>query len=111
MAQFDVHRVRGGTLIVDCQSDALDALVTRFVIPLVPADRFTADQRLAPVFDVDEQAMVLMTPLARTVHVRDLETAVTSLAADRYLIQRAIDYLPAVPDRGATRRSRVVVPR
>lgn len=94
MAQFDVYRVRGGALAVDCQSDILSALATRFVVPLSPAEaKLTANQRLSPVFPVDGKDWMLMTPLARTIHVRDVETTLTSLAFDRYAIQRAIDIL------------------
>lgn len=34
MAQFDVYRVRGNVLVLDCQSDLLSSLTSRFVVPL-----------------------------------------------------------------------------
>lgn len=39
MAQFDVYRNRlEPGYLLDCQSDALSALTTRLVIPLLPPD-------------------------------------------------------------------------
>ena len=38
MAQFDVYRIEGGGLVLDCQSDPLRDLGSRVVAPLRPAD-------------------------------------------------------------------------
>ena len=39
MAKYDVYRLRGDTLVVDCQADLLSDLQTRFVVPLIPAEK------------------------------------------------------------------------
>jgi CcdB protein len=43
--QFDVFRTDGGALVVVIQSDLLDAMRTRVVVPLLPAG--TAEDRFA----------------------------------------------------------------
>ena len=95
MARFDVHEVRGG-LALDCQSDRLSQLPTRFVVPLEPANPvLIIDHWLNPTFTIREQPMVLVTQLAGTIPARELGGWVASLAADReqLTIQRALDTL------------------
>ena len=36
MSQFDVYRIPDGPLVVDCQTDLLNYLQSRFVVPLLP---------------------------------------------------------------------------
>ena len=36
MARFDVHRLRDGSLVVDCQAEFLEDIGTRLVVPLLP---------------------------------------------------------------------------
>lgn len=92
MAQFDVYRVRGGGLVLDCQSDLLRDLPTRFVVPLRVADRSVL-QRLMPVFQVDERDLAMVTPLAGAIDVRALGDIVTSLTGHEFEIKDALDML------------------
>ena len=92
MAQFDVCRVRGGVLVVDCQADLLSDLPTRFVVPLRSPD-LEAPDRLLPVFDIAGGRLAMVTPLARSIAVRDIEAVVTSLAAQEYRVKAALDVL------------------
>ena len=94
MAQFDVHRSRDdGALLLDCQSDLLDHLETRLVIPLLP-DRTACElPRLHPVFDIDGQSLILATQLASAVDLKDLGPRVASLSGRRYEILNALDVL------------------
>ncbi len=92
MAQFDVYRLRGRTLVVDVQSDTLEDLSTRVVAPLhlrgevpVPATR------LHPVVTVDGESHVLAAHLLTAVPVRDLGAPVASLEAKRDTINAALD--------------------
>jgi toxin CcdB len=95
MAQFDVLRTRGGALVLDCQSDLLELLETRFVVPLrregVEAPR--ASQRLTPIFEIAGERYVMVTPLARGIDRQDIEGFVTSLATHEYEIKGALDFL------------------
>lgn len=92
MAQFDVYRVRGGGMVVDGQSDLLDDLPTRFVIPLREKDN-SALGRLTPILRVGNREFALVTPLAGAIDVRDIETIIVSLTAYEYEIKGALDML------------------
>ena len=94
MAQFDVYRIRGGSLAVDCQADALAHLRSRLVVPLRAIDtKLAENQRLAPMIEVDGKRLMMVTPLARAINVKEIEGTVASLAAERYTIQGALDFL------------------
>ena len=92
MAQFDVYRVRGNVLVIDCQSDLLADLPTRFVVPLRPTDT-VALKRLTPTFVIDGAALTMITPLARAIDVCDIEDTVTTLDAAQFEIKAALDML------------------
>lgn len=94
MAQFDVHRIRGGDeLLLNCQSDLLDHFETRFVVPLVPTQTAQRLSRLHPVFEVSGQQHIMATQLASAVDAKDLGVCVASLSEKRYDILNAIDIL------------------
>lgn len=92
MAQFDIHRVRGGELAVDCQADLLDNLPTRLMAPL-RADQPATIARLTPSFTVNGRQMTLLTPLVRGVSVREIEETIGSLREHEYAIKGALDLL------------------
>lgn len=93
MAQFDVHRLGNG-LVIDCQSDLLEHIVTRFVVPLVPPrDAAVATYRLNPQFEIGGKDYILVTQAAATVGRNELGAVVTSLAAHSFEITGAIDVL------------------
>jgi toxin CcdB len=95
VAQFNIHRLgRRDRLAVDCQSDLLDHIQTRFVIPLIPiADAPPATGYLNPVVQHDGQSYMLLTQTASAVDKRDLGARVGSLESRRLEIIRAIDVL------------------
>lgn len=92
MAQFDVYRVRGGGLVVDCQSDLMDDLPTCLVAPLRARDESTI-RRLNPVFKIEQQELAMVTQLAGAIDRRDILGTTTSLAAHEYQIKEALDLL------------------
>src|SRR3546814_17773350 len=64
MARYDVYPgSRGLGFLLDCQSDLLDDLVTRVVVPLMPAAGFDPVPRLNPVLTVNEETLVMATQL------------------------------------------------
>lgn len=92
MPQFDVYRLRGGGLVLDCQSDLLDALPTRFVVPL--REKHPADlKQLTPAFEVEGKRLIMLTPLARGIDRREIESTITTLASEQDQIKRALDVL------------------
>lgn len=92
MAQFDVLRVTGDVLAIDCQSDFLGDLPTRFVVPLCPMDDIVLP-RLTPCFVVNGVSLTMVTPLARSIARRDILGTVASLAGHEYEIKAALDML------------------
>ena len=93
MAQFDVHRLGDG-LVIDCQADLLSHIDTRFVVPLVTrAEAGTIARRLNPVFLIDGEERVMLTPAASAVRERELGAVVASLADRSFEITDAIDVL------------------
>lgn len=94
MAQFDVHRLKSGELVLDCQSNFLDILETRLVIPLVdPATVPDPLPRLHPLFDVEGERLLLATHWAGAVPLRDIGACVASLAQHDFTIGNALDFL------------------
>lgn len=92
MAQFDVYRVRGGGLVVDCQSNLLSALPTRFVAPLrVHAGR-TID-RLNPIFRIEDRDYAMVAQLAGAIDRRAILATVASLAEHDLSVKAALDML------------------
>jgi toxin CcdB len=93
MAQFDVHRLGGG-LVLDCQSDLLSHIASRFVVPLVPQpDAPTPVRRLNPAFEVGGEAYVMVTQSAGAVGRQQLGPVVASLADRSFEITDALDVL------------------
>lgn len=95
MAQFDVWtRRQGSGLPLDCQSDFLNDLETRFVVPLVARTRKAhLIPRLNPTFDVAGQTLVMTTQHALNVYTIALGRKVGSLSHEHHRIIDAIDFL------------------
>lgn len=94
MAQFDVHRGRkGNRLLLDCQSDLLDDIGTRFVIPLLSADVARQTSRLHPIVEIAGKRFLVSTHFASAVACDDLGPVVASLPDQRYAILNALDML------------------
>ncbi|GAA0658120.1 toxin CcdB [Sphingomonas insulae] len=92
MAQFDALRVTGNVIVLDCQSNFLADLPTRFVVPLRKLDHIDL-ARLTPTFIVGGEPLTMITPLARSIAKRDILGTVQSLAEHEYEIKAAIDLL------------------
>jgi toxin CcdB len=93
VAQFDVHRL-GDHLVVDCQSDLLGYIATRFVVPLAPHEfAAIAARRLNPSFSVEGHLYIMVTQQAASVPRSELSPAVASLADRSFEITDAIDVL------------------
>ncbi|NWK95154.1 plasmid maintenance protein CcdB [Sphingobium lactosutens] len=96
MARLCAHRLPDGTYVLDCQSDLLDHLTTRFVVPLVPIEHIeTPMARLNPRFEIDGRQLVMMTQFASAIPARALGKIVKPLHDERYAISTALDMLIA----------------
>ncbi len=94
MARFDVYRLSDGGLVVDCQADFLEDIGTRFVIPLGPrSGGAPPNPRINPEFEVDGEALVLVTQFASTIRTSELKRRVGSLDHEHLRITGAIDVL------------------
>jgi toxin CcdB len=101
MARFDVYANPGShaattPYLLDVQSDLLDDLDTRMVIPLRRLDAFPKvklSTRLTPVLTVNDDDLLLETPKMAAVPQRILKTPITSLASEQVQISTALDFL------------------
>ena len=94
MPRFDVHRGEGEPLLLDCQTDLLDGINSRLMVPLYRADRIERKvPRLNPVFNVAGHDMIMLTQSMGAVPIKRIGTCVDSLAAEQDAIMNAIDML------------------
>jgi toxin CcdB len=101
MGQFAVHRNRNPRtkaafpLLVDIQTDLLENLQTRVVIPLARAATLTRRpmSNLTPVMRFEGVEFVLLTPQLAGIAAKELGTAAGDLANERQRILAAIDFL------------------
>ena len=101
MAQFTVYRNKSARtkalfpLLVDVQSNLLEDLQTRVVIPLSKAGALTRKpmSHLTPVLKFEGETYMLMTPELAALARNDLGVATGSLAERRDVILAAMDFL------------------
>jgi toxin CcdB len=101
MPQFTVYRNKSARsktlfpLLVDVQSDLLEDLQTRVVIPLSKTASLTKNalSHLMPVLKFEGEAYVLMTPELAAMAQSDLGAATGNLAGQRDVILAALDFL------------------
>jgi toxin CcdB len=93
MAQFDVYAFEEG-FALDCQSNILSGLETRFIVPLRPAKNASPTKsRLNPILLVEGSEVVMMTEFASTVFRNTLRQRVGNVEAQRDDIIAAFDML------------------
>jgi toxin CcdB len=103
MPQFAVYKNKNAQtrarfpFLLDIQSDLLDPLATRVVVPLAPAGsaRARSMQTLTPEISVDGRAYVMVTPQLAGIAVRELGPIVADASAKRPKIIAALDFLVA----------------
>jgi toxin CcdB len=101
MEQFTVYRNKNPRtkaafpLLVDVQSDLLEDLQTRVVIPLTKAAALTCKpmSHLTPTLTFDGEDYLLMTPQLAGIARNELGTSVGNLAIARQSIIAAVDFL------------------
>lgn len=100
MAQFDVYlnpnkaTCKAIPYLLDVQTDLLDTLVTRVVVPLMLADEMgLAAKHLNPQFKIKGVAVVMSTAELAGISSRSLGDKVVSLKSKRDEIIAALDLL------------------
>lgn len=101
MSQFSLYKnndKRTATAypyFVDVQSELLDTLNTRLVIPLTPTELLEkkAPSHLCPVIHIDEGDLVILTHQMASVPTKILREPVNDLSIFRDEIISAIDFL------------------
>ena len=100
MAQFDVYTNpnpdtnQAVPYLLDVQSDLLEPLATRVVVPLVRHVVMPRPARyLNPVFEVRGERVVMSTPELAGVPIQALGEKVDALPEQRDAIMRALDFL------------------
>lgn len=97
MARFDVYHLADGGTVLDCQSDLLEDIGTRFVVPLVPARQAPPhNPHLNPSFRVNDEELQMVTQFATTIRTKELRARIGSLASEHERIIRAVDVLLGV---------------
>ena len=100
MAQFDVYENPNPTsrktipYLLDVQTDLLDSLATRVVVPLATVTTIPNPGRhLNPVFSIGETKVVMSTAEIAGVSIKRLGTKISSLNEQRNVIVAALDFL------------------
>jgi toxin CcdB len=101
MSQFDIYRNANPDTraripyLLDVQSDLLDPLATRVVVPLCKPEVLKGKlaERLNPVFEIEGRRMAMLTPELAGVSRKILGARVGNLSSERYSIIAALDLL------------------
>jgi toxin CcdB len=99
MAQFDIHRnqnsatAKGIPYLLNVQSDLLDSLATRVVVPLARPSVLgnKSAHYLNPLFEVEGTSLVMLTPEMAGVPKKNLGAVVGNLTDRRADVVRALD--------------------
>jgi toxin CcdB len=101
MPQFAVYKNRDAAtrarfpLLLDVQSDLLEPLSTRVVVPLSPVAvaRDMVMKQLAPILTIADKQYVMLTPQLAGVSTRELGQSIGNVTAERPAIIAALDLL------------------
>jgi toxin CcdB len=100
VARFDLYRNPARSeskdipLLLDVQSDFLETLETRMIVPLRRADRFGKTiEHLNPVIVHEQQRLVLDTASMASVPRAELKQPTGNIRAMRLEVENALDFL------------------
>lgn len=93
MAQFDIYRMKTGTLVVDLQTDLIGVEATRVVAPLREAGRHAALPGLTPEVTFDRTRWIVRVQELAAVPAAELCERMGTLTAERDALTRALDIL------------------
>ncbi|ERK18632.1 MAG: CcdB family protein [Pantoea sp.] len=97
--QYRVYKNKNASkfypLLLDVQSDIIESIDSRIVIPLTPIELYQGKvvQRLNPTLHVEGNDYLMMTHELAGVQLTVLGTEVCSLASQRETIRTALDFI------------------
>jgi toxin CcdB len=93
MAQFDVHRLADGLLVVDLQTDLIGLDVTRLVAPLRAEGRYARFPGLTPAVELEGERWIVRLQELAAVPARELGPPVATIGHLRDELRRGLDIL------------------
>lgn len=93
MAQFDIHSLPNGMLVVDLQTDLIGLDATRIVAPLRHEGDYTKLPGLTPSVQFGDATFVVRVQELAAVPAAELGKPVGSLSSERDALKRALDVL------------------
>ncbi|TPM29341.1 CcdB family protein [Mesorhizobium sp. B2-3-4] len=95
MARYDFYRMAGSDgYLLDVQSDLLEHLATKVVVPLLPPETAPLPaRRLNPIFRIDGRDHVMVTQFMSALTAAELRAAEGNLARHHDDIVAALDML------------------
>lgn len=93
VAQFDIHRLPGGILVVDLQTDLIGLDATRIVAPLREDGIHARFPGLTPIADFDGRRWIVRLPEIAAVPAIELGAPVGSVPHLRDELKRGLDVL------------------
>jgi toxin CcdB len=93
MAQFDVHRLPGGVLVVDLQTDLIGLDATRIVAPLREDGVYARFPGLTPIAEVEGRRWIVRLQEIAAVPASELGGPVGSVRHLRDELKRGLDIL------------------
>jgi toxin CcdB len=99
MAQFDIYENQNPRTnkfipyLLDVQTELLDDLQTRVVVPISVTNNQKPITGLMPLLDINGSSYLMLTPQLAGIHKKELGNAITNLANARQDILNALDFL------------------
>jgi toxin CcdB len=93
MAQFDIHRLPGGVLVVDLQTDLIGLNATRIVAPLRDDGLYARFPGLTPTTEFEGRRWIIRLQELAAVPASELGPPVGSLGQLRDELKRGLDIL------------------
>ncbi|MCS2148812.1 CcdB family protein [Scandinavium manionii] len=97
--QFVVYRNNGNSqvypFLLDVQSDIIEELTTRVVIPLYPLSRLTTKpvRRLTPILNIEGNDYLVMTHEMASIRLTQIGDEVMNARPYRQTIKNALDFI------------------
>jgi toxin CcdB len=91
MRQFDVVRLRDGTLVLLLQADLLSDVNTRVVAPLIEAKRIKPVAKLQPIIRIGRTPYVALVDKMSAIMTAEIRAVVASKRDQEWDFRRALD--------------------